>query len=86
MFRCTLELKDGLNAPAGPQLHELVRVARDAHAASGRDAEGFIITVSVSPSRTSIERLTELGVHRVIVHVRAPYVNGVARVHEALAR
>ncbi|HMC52048.1 MAG TPA: LLM class flavin-dependent oxidoreductase [Acidimicrobiales bacterium] len=77
---------DGLNAPAGPQLHELVRVARDAHAASGRDAEGFIITVSASPSRTSIERLTELGVHRVIVHVRAPYVNGVARVHEALAR
>jgi len=70
---------DGINAPAGPHLRELIQIARDAHARSGRDPAGFVVTASAGPSPREPERLAELGVERVIVHVRPPYTDGVAR-------
>ena len=76
---------DGMNAPAGPHLGDLVGIARDAHARAGRDPERFVVTASARPSRGEIERLTELGVQRTMVYVPAPYVDGVARAHDALA-
>ncbi len=72
---------DGFNTPAThPQLGELIRTARDAHAASGRDPARFIVTVfgafrdsyldAASPARASLERH---GVDRVILLLEAPY-------------
>jgi alkanesulfonate monooxygenase SsuD/methylene tetrahydromethanopterin reductase-like flavin-dependent oxidoreductase (luciferase family) len=77
---------DGINTPAGPHLVDLVSIARAAHEHSGRDPESFIVTVSSGPSRREHQRLVELGVDRAIVSVRAPYVDGVARVRAALDR
>lgn len=78
-------LGDGMNSPAGPQLPGLIRVAREAHERSGRDPDDFIVTASGSAGRRERDRLADLGVDRVVVFVRPPYVDGVARVREALA-
>jgi alkanesulfonate monooxygenase SsuD/methylene tetrahydromethanopterin reductase-like flavin-dependent oxidoreductase (luciferase family) len=75
---------DGMNAPGGPQLRALIRVAREAHEHSGRDPDGFIVTASGNASAHERERLAELGVDRVVVLVRSPYVDAVARVRTAL--
>jgi len=72
---------DGMNTPAGhPRLAELVRVARDAHAAAGRGPAGFIVTVfgglresyltAGSPERAALE---ELGVDRLILLLEPPF-------------
>ena len=74
---------DGINTPAGPRLADLIRTAREAHERSGRDPATFLVSVSTSPSRRERERLAELGVHRAIVPLRSPYVDGVARVRDA---
>jgi alkanesulfonate monooxygenase SsuD/methylene tetrahydromethanopterin reductase-like flavin-dependent oxidoreductase (luciferase family) len=71
---------DGMNAPGGPELGRLIEIARQAYARSGRDPESFIVTTSAGPSE--VKRLE--GVHRVIVPVRPPYVDGVRRAREAL--
>jgi alkanesulfonate monooxygenase SsuD/methylene tetrahydromethanopterin reductase-like flavin-dependent oxidoreductase (luciferase family) len=71
---------DGMNAPGGPGLGRLIDIAREAHALAGGDPESFIVTTSASSHE--LERLE--GVHRVIVHVRSPYVDGVRRASEAL--
>lgn len=70
---------DGINAPAGPHLRELIQIARDAHARSGRDPARFVVTTSAGLSPRERERLAELGVARVIVTVRPPYTDGLAR-------
>ena len=77
---------DGMNAPAGPRLRELVAIAREAHAAAGRDPDAFVVTASAGPSPAARDALTELGVDRQIVYVASPYVDGVARAAAALAR
>ena len=72
---------DGFNTPArSPQLAELVRVARDAHRASGRDPAGFLVTVFAGLadgwlSKGSAPRaaLEALGVARLILLVQPPY-------------
>jgi alkanesulfonate monooxygenase SsuD/methylene tetrahydromethanopterin reductase-like flavin-dependent oxidoreductase (luciferase family) len=72
---------DGMNTQAGhPRLAELIRIAREAHAASGRDPAPFIVTVfgglrdsyltPDSPARTG---LRELGVDRLILLVEPPF-------------
>jgi alkanesulfonate monooxygenase SsuD/methylene tetrahydromethanopterin reductase-like flavin-dependent oxidoreductase (luciferase family) len=72
---------DGFNTQAShPQLPDLVRRAREAHAASGRDASRFIVTTFAglderwlradSRVRQSLERL---GVHRLILLVPPPF-------------
>jgi alkanesulfonate monooxygenase SsuD/methylene tetrahydromethanopterin reductase-like flavin-dependent oxidoreductase (luciferase family) len=75
---------DGMNAPGGQGLGELVKVAREACARSGRDPERFLVTTSAGPSRAEHERLAAAGVHRAILHVRPPYVDGVRRAQDAL--
>ncbi len=74
---------DGINAPGGPSLGRLIDIAREAHAASGRDADRFVITTSGAPTDGRLERL---GVHRVITMVRPPYTAGVRRLAETLGR
>jgi alkanesulfonate monooxygenase SsuD/methylene tetrahydromethanopterin reductase-like flavin-dependent oxidoreductase (luciferase family) len=72
---------DGFNTPArSPQLAELVRVARDAHRASGRDPAGFLVTVFagladgwLSKSSAPRAALEALGVARLILLVQPPY-------------
>ncbi len=73
---------DGMNAPGGPQLGRLVDIALEAHTRTGRDPERFLITASAEPSGR--QRLAEVGVHRLIVPVRPPYVDGVRRARDAL--
>jgi alkanesulfonate monooxygenase SsuD/methylene tetrahydromethanopterin reductase-like flavin-dependent oxidoreductase (luciferase family) len=75
---------DGMNAPGGAQLPALIRVAREAHERSGRDPTDFIVTASGSSSPRQRDRLAELGVDRVVVFVRPPYIDAVARAREAL--
>jgi alkanesulfonate monooxygenase SsuD/methylene tetrahydromethanopterin reductase-like flavin-dependent oxidoreductase (luciferase family) len=75
---------DGIAGRAGPDLPTLVRTARDACEASGRDPRQFIVVASSQPSRTEVERLTDLGVDRLVAVVTAPYGDGVARAHDAL--
>ena len=79
-------LGDGINVPAGPNLDQLIDLARTAHARSGRDPTAFIVTVSANTSAPARERLLELGVDRHIVSIGAPYVGGVRRAAEALHR
>jgi alkanesulfonate monooxygenase SsuD/methylene tetrahydromethanopterin reductase-like flavin-dependent oxidoreductase (luciferase family) len=75
---------DGINAPAGPGLGQLVVIAREAHARVGRDPAGFVVTTSAGSPRDR-DRLADLGVHRMIIYVRPPYRDGVARSGELLA-
>ncbi|MGH8990231.1 MAG: LLM class flavin-dependent oxidoreductase [Acidimicrobiia bacterium] len=75
---------DGMNVPAGRGLPGLIEVARAACARSGRDPERFLVTTSAGPDRAEHERLEALGVQRVILHIRAPYVDGVLRAGDAL--
>ena len=75
---------DGMNVPGGRGLGALIEVAREAHATSGRDPASFLVTTSAGPARAEHEQLAEAGVHRVILHVRPPYVDGVHRARQAL--
>jgi alkanesulfonate monooxygenase SsuD/methylene tetrahydromethanopterin reductase-like flavin-dependent oxidoreductase (luciferase family) len=74
-------LGDGINAPAThPRLHDLVELARAAHAGSGHDPERFLVTVHTafderwlatdSPARAS---LAPTRVDRLILSVSAPF-------------
>ena len=78
---------DGWNTQAlHPQLGELVRIAREEHAASGRDATPFIVTAfagleerwlrSDSRARQMLERV---GVDRLILLVSPPFDAGEIR-------
>jgi hypothetical protein len=83
---------DGINVPAGPRLGELVEIARQARAGAGagagagRRTEDFIVTASGSPpsGAAARERLAKVGVDRLIVFVRAPYVEGIRQTKEAV--
>ncbi len=72
---------DGFNTQAAhPRLGELVRIARDEHAAAGRDPARFIVTVfggfresylkGDSPARRELE---QLGVERLILLMEPPF-------------
>lgn len=78
---------DGVNTQAGhPQLAELIRIAREAHAAAGRDPAGLIVTVfgglserylrADSPQR---QALAQLGVDRLILLAAPPFDAGQIR-------
>jgi alkanesulfonate monooxygenase SsuD/methylene tetrahydromethanopterin reductase-like flavin-dependent oxidoreductase (luciferase family) len=72
---------DGFNTQAAhPKLAELIRLARDEHAAAGRDPEGFIVTVFgglgarwLSPESRERAALAAEGVHRLILLAQPPY-------------
>jgi alkanesulfonate monooxygenase SsuD/methylene tetrahydromethanopterin reductase-like flavin-dependent oxidoreductase (luciferase family) len=70
---------DGMSAPAGPHLRELIEIARDAYGQSGRDPSDFIVTASTEGSPRDYERLSAFGVTRGIVYLRPPYREGLAR-------
>ena len=76
-------LGDGINAPSGPSLPRLLDIARDAHAAAGRDPETFLVTTSGTPTD---DRLARLGVHRVITMVRPPYTDAVGHLARAIGQ
>ena len=76
-------LGDGINVPSGRLLPRLLDVARDAHAAAGRDPDTFLVTTSGSPTD---DRLARLGVHRVITMVRPPYADSVGHLARALGQ
>jgi hypothetical protein len=71
---------DGICVSAGSNLLELVGVAREAHAQSGRDPEEFLVTVSLPSMPQSARQWIELGVDRLIVYVAPPFVEGIERV------
>jgi len=72
---------DGFNTPARhPQLAELIGVARDAHAGTGRDPARFLVTVFAGLADGWLgadsgprRGLAALGVARVILLVSPPY-------------
>jgi alkanesulfonate monooxygenase SsuD/methylene tetrahydromethanopterin reductase-like flavin-dependent oxidoreductase (luciferase family) len=69
---------DGINTPGGPGLERLLSVAREAHARSGRTASAFVATASASGSSRERDRLAGLGVDRMIVGLRPPYLEGIS--------
>jgi alkanesulfonate monooxygenase SsuD/methylene tetrahydromethanopterin reductase-like flavin-dependent oxidoreductase (luciferase family) len=85
---------DGFNTQAlHPQLPDLVRVAREAHAATGRDPGAFVVTVFAgleprwlqgdSRARQMLERV---GVERLILLVPPPFEpSGIERAGRMLA-
>ena len=78
---------DGFNTQAmHPQLAELLRVARDAHAAAKRDPARFVATVFAGlderwfrPDSQARQRLEQLGVDRLILLVSPPFDAGEIR-------
>lgn len=68
-------LGDGFNAPAGhPQLPELVSLAREAHAASGRATPFQVSAFGGFPgTEAGRKRLAGLGVDRLILLLQPPY-------------
>ena len=72
---------DGFNTQAfHPKLGDLVRRAQEGHAASGRDASPFIVTVFAGlengwlrPDSPARARLAQLGVERLILLVAPPF-------------
>jgi len=80
---------DGFNTQAAhPRLAELIRVARDEHAAAGRDSAPFLVTVFAGLRQSYLERdsaargsLERLGVERLILLMEPPF--DVTRLREA---
>ena len=70
---------DGICVPAGPNLAELVALARRARVLSGRDPEHFLVTASLPSVSQGSEPWVELGVDRLIVYVAPPFEEGVDR-------
>jgi alkanesulfonate monooxygenase SsuD/methylene tetrahydromethanopterin reductase-like flavin-dependent oxidoreductase (luciferase family) len=72
---------DGFNTQAmHPQLADLVRIAREAHAAAGREGSAFTITVFagmdrrwLDPDSRARQMLARVGVDRLILLVAPPY-------------
>ena len=72
---------DGFNTQGfNPQLEDLVRIARDQHAAAGRDATRFIVTVFagfekrwLEPDSRARQMLDRIRVDRVILLLSPPF-------------
>ena len=77
---------DGLATPVGPRLPELVNIARDAHAGSGRDPARFLVIATGRASSRHSDVLARAGVNRLVVYVEAPHVEGVRRARQTLDR
>jgi alkanesulfonate monooxygenase SsuD/methylene tetrahydromethanopterin reductase-like flavin-dependent oxidoreductase (luciferase family) len=78
---------DGFNTQARhPRLGDLVRRARDEHAATGRDASPFIVTVFAGmdeswlrPDSRARQSLERVGVDRLILLLPPPFDPGEIR-------
>jgi alkanesulfonate monooxygenase SsuD/methylene tetrahydromethanopterin reductase-like flavin-dependent oxidoreductase (luciferase family) len=73
---------DGICVPVGSALAELVAVARQAYARSGRDPERLLVTASMATLPARTQPWVKLGVDRLIVYVAPPLDEGVARLAE----
>jgi alkanesulfonate monooxygenase SsuD/methylene tetrahydromethanopterin reductase-like flavin-dependent oxidoreductase (luciferase family) len=73
---------DGINLPDGPSLRRLLDVARAARSQTGRDPSTLLVTVSSDLRRSSVERLAELGVDRVVGYLAEPTAERVRRLTE----
>jgi len=76
---------DGINCPP-TLLARLVPIAREAHAAAGRDADAFVVTTASGASPGDLRRLVDRGVDRAIVMIRPPYLTSVQRLAGTLGR
>jgi alkanesulfonate monooxygenase SsuD/methylene tetrahydromethanopterin reductase-like flavin-dependent oxidoreductase (luciferase family) len=72
-------LADGVHLPGGPSLAPLLEVARAARVSSGRHRSPFVVTVTSDLRASTLERLEELEVDRVVVFVPAPLGEHVRR-------
>jgi alkanesulfonate monooxygenase SsuD/methylene tetrahydromethanopterin reductase-like flavin-dependent oxidoreductase (luciferase family) len=72
---------DGICVPVGSMPSELIAIARRAHASSGGDTGGLLVTVSVPSLTAAAQPWVGLGVDRLIVAVGRPLAEGVARLH-----
>jgi alkanesulfonate monooxygenase SsuD/methylene tetrahydromethanopterin reductase-like flavin-dependent oxidoreductase (luciferase family) len=78
---------DGFNTQAmHPRLAELVRIARDEHAAAGREGEPFLATVFAGleqrwlrPDSRARQSLERIGVDRLILLLAPPFEVGAIR-------
>jgi alkanesulfonate monooxygenase SsuD/methylene tetrahydromethanopterin reductase-like flavin-dependent oxidoreductase (luciferase family) len=77
-------LGDGICLPVGSMMPELVAVARRAHAWSGRDPEGLIVTASLATLPHRTQPPIGLDVDRLIVNVPPPFDAGVAHVGQII--
>ncbi|HVA86885.1 MAG TPA: hypothetical protein VNF73_11300, partial [Candidatus Saccharimonadales bacterium] len=68
--------------PTGPRLAELIAVARQARARSGRDPEEMLVTATVPSIPDRAQPWVGLGVDRLIVYVGPPFDQGVTRLGE----
>ena len=83
---------DGFNTQAmHPQLGDLVKIARDAQAAAGRDASRFLVTVFAGmgeswlrPDSRGRQMLERVGVARLILLISPPFDTGDIRRHGRL--
>jgi alkanesulfonate monooxygenase SsuD/methylene tetrahydromethanopterin reductase-like flavin-dependent oxidoreductase (luciferase family) len=66
---------DGLNAPAGPHLPDLIKAARNAATHAGRDPDHFIVTASAELDQRA--RLEADGVDRMVVYIAPPYLRAI---------
>ncbi len=76
---------DGVCVPVGSMLAELVAVARQAYALSGRDPQQMIVAASLAtwPERTPPP--VGPGVDRLVVYVSPPFDQGVARLGQIVS-
>jgi alkanesulfonate monooxygenase SsuD/methylene tetrahydromethanopterin reductase-like flavin-dependent oxidoreductase (luciferase family) len=70
---------DGINVSHGPGLERLLEVARAARSSSGRDPAQLLVTVSSALSESAAHSLRQLKIDRLVVFVRAPFVENVRR-------
>jgi alkanesulfonate monooxygenase SsuD/methylene tetrahydromethanopterin reductase-like flavin-dependent oxidoreductase (luciferase family) len=66
-------IADGINLPAGRGLDHLVETARSERSSSRRDLDSFVVTASADLRPSTLERLGELGVDRIVTFLRAPF-------------
>jgi len=78
-------LGDGICVPVGPGLDELVAIARQAHARSGRGPRQLLVTALLS-SRPAPARLpVGPGVDRLVVYTAPPFGEVLARLSDIVA-
>jgi alkanesulfonate monooxygenase SsuD/methylene tetrahydromethanopterin reductase-like flavin-dependent oxidoreductase (luciferase family) len=73
---------DGICVPVGPAMAELVSVARQAHARSGRDPEQLLVTASMATPPEQTRPAVEFDVDRLIVYMAPPFDEGIAQLGE----
>ena len=91
LARANAALREAANLLAGaPDLRQflqqtLVAIAREAHAAAGRDRDRFVVTASAGVG-SDLDELAARGVDRAVVFLRPPFATSVARAADMARR